>query len=306
MKNITHKYETERTATASAFVSMPAELRERVRRRDTEKGDALEIARVAAVMGAKKTWEIIPFCHPLLITRVDVDYDFVDAGIRVDVTASAVATTGVEMEAMTAAACCALTLYDMLKPYDAAVEITYTRLESKRGGKSDLGPRHLDPPLRAAVLCVSQAVLDGKKDDAAGDAVREQLERVGAELVVDEVLGADPAALSEQLIRLVEGSVELIVTVGGTGVGTDDFVVDVVRPLLDKELPGVAEAARSYGLRRTPRAMLSRSIAGIAGRTLIYTAPGSTSGARDSLTAIIAELTHAVDVVRKQQRGGGA
>lgn len=145
MRNITHKFDSLRTAVAESFVTMPPALRTIVESRNTEKGDALEIARVAAIMAAKKTWEILPLCHQIPITQLDVDYGFEADGIRVTVTAGAVAPTGVEMEAMTAASVCALTLYDVLKPYDDAVEVGGTRLLSKRGGKSDRGAR-LTPP----------------------------------------------------------------------------------------------------------------------------------------------------------------
>lgn len=145
MRNITHKFDSLRTAVAESFVAMPPALRSIVESRNTEKGDALEIARVAAIMAAKKTWEILPLCHQIPITQLDVDYGFEADGIRVTVTAGAVAPTGVEMEAMTAASVCALTLYDVLKPYDDAVEVGGTKLLSKRGGKSDRGMR-LTPP----------------------------------------------------------------------------------------------------------------------------------------------------------------
>lgn len=302
MRNINHKYETMRTAVAESFVVMSPELRDVVRSRKTEKGDALEIARVAAVMGAKKTWEIIPFCHQIPMTQVDVDYGFEDDGIRVRVTAGAVATTGVEMEAMTAASVCALTLYDMLKPYDAEVEISYTRLLEKRGGKSDFRAG-IAPPARAAVIVVNGSVASGKKDDSAGEAVRDALRGCGVEIVSDEVIGDDAALLRERVTARVD-EVELLLTVGGTGLGAKDIAVDTIAPMIERDVPGIIEAARTYGQRRTPRAMLSRGVSGLIGDTIVLTVPGSTGGARETMDALFPALLHAVGVMRKDPHAG--
>ena len=136
MKDVTDKDLTLRTSTAESKLSMPPEVQKLLRERKLEKGDALEIARVAGVMAAKKTGEIIPFCHPLALTGVAIEYAFEDGGIRTQATVKTIGPTGVEMEALTAASVAALTLYDMLKPHTQAMEIAYVRLLSKTGGKS--------------------------------------------------------------------------------------------------------------------------------------------------------------------------
>ena len=136
MKDVTDKDLTLRTSTAESKLTMPPEVQKLLHERKLEKGDALEIARVAGVMAAKKTSEIIPFCHPLALTGVAIEYAFEDDGIRTQATVKTIGPTGVEMEALTAASVAALTLYDMLKPHSQAMEIAYVRLLSKTGGKS--------------------------------------------------------------------------------------------------------------------------------------------------------------------------
>ncbi len=136
MKDVTHKDSTHREAIAESFISMPPDVQTLLRERRLEKGDALEIARVAGVMAAKRTPDIIPFCHPLPITGVDVVYEFQPDGVRVVTRVKTYAQTGVEMEALAAASLVTLTLYDMLKPHTQALEITRTRLLRKTGGKS--------------------------------------------------------------------------------------------------------------------------------------------------------------------------
>jgi cyclic pyranopterin monophosphate synthase len=136
MKDISTKQATHREAVAEGILLMPAEIQAMLRERRLEKGDALEIARVAGVMAAKKTWEIIPFCHPIPITHVGITYFHEPLGTRVQALVKTFAATGVEMEALAAVSLTVLTLYDMLKPHSQAIEIGYTRLLSKTGGKS--------------------------------------------------------------------------------------------------------------------------------------------------------------------------
>ncbi len=136
MKDVTEKDPTLRTSVAEAKITMPPEVQRLVHEKKLEKGDALVIARVAGVMAAKKTGEIIPYCHPLNLTGVAIEYAFDDDGIRTQATVKTIGPTGVEMEALTAASVTALTLYDMLKPHTQSLEIAYVRLLSKTGGKS--------------------------------------------------------------------------------------------------------------------------------------------------------------------------
>lgn len=144
MKDVTHKTPTRREATAESYITMPPDVQAMLRTRQLEKGDALEIARVAGVMAAKKTWEIIPFCHPLPITGADITYHFEPDGVRVEACVRTIAPTGVEMEALAAASIVTLTLYDMLKPHTKQLEIVHTRLLKKSGGKS--GDYEYRPP----------------------------------------------------------------------------------------------------------------------------------------------------------------
>jgi cyclic pyranopterin phosphate synthase len=136
MKDVTAKSPTLREAAAQSRITMPPDIQVMLRERRLEKGDALEIARVAGIMAAKKTWEIIPFCHPLPITGAEISYTFEEDGVCIEAKVRTLAPTGVEMEALTAASVAALTLYDMLKPHTKALEIQYTRLLMKTGGKS--------------------------------------------------------------------------------------------------------------------------------------------------------------------------
>jgi cyclic pyranopterin phosphate synthase len=136
MVDTSAKVETVRRAVASARVLMSAETVAAVRAQRTPKGDPLETARIAGVMAAKRTADLIPLCHPLPLTHIDVRATLEDFGVALEAEVSTRAQTGVEMEALTAVAVAALTIYDMCKAVDKAMTITDVRLESKTGGKS--------------------------------------------------------------------------------------------------------------------------------------------------------------------------
>lgn len=136
MVDTSDKGHTARRAVASAFVRMSPGTVAILRSHKTPKGDPLEAARIAGIMAAKRTAELIPLCHPLPLTHVDVVAHMSDEGVQLEATVATNAQTGVEMEALTAAAVAALTIYDMCKALEKGMTISNVRLESKTGGKS--------------------------------------------------------------------------------------------------------------------------------------------------------------------------
>ncbi len=136
MVDTSEKAVTARRAVASARVLMSPETVQAIRNHQTPKGDPLETARLAGVMAAKRTAELIPLCHPLPLTHVEVRAELHDAGVYLEAEVSTNAQTGVEMEALTAVSLSALTVYDMCKALDKSMTISEVRLELKTGGKS--------------------------------------------------------------------------------------------------------------------------------------------------------------------------
>lgn len=136
MVDISAKDATVREAVAEGRITMSAEALAAVRAGAVKKGDVLATARIAGIMAAKKTSDLIPLCHPLALSKVAVDFEFEDGGIRVVTLARLSGQTGVEMEALTAATVALLTIYDMAKALDKAMRISDVRLLSKSGGKS--------------------------------------------------------------------------------------------------------------------------------------------------------------------------
>jgi len=136
MVDVGEKPETARAAAASGFVRLQPNTVQILRDGALPKGDALAAARIAGIMAAKRTSDLIPLCHPLPISRVSVDLRITDAGVEIDAEVGVTGKTGVEMEALTAVSVTALTIYDMVKSVDRSAVITDIRLERKSGGKS--------------------------------------------------------------------------------------------------------------------------------------------------------------------------
>jgi cyclic pyranopterin monophosphate synthase len=203
------------------------------------------------------------------------------------------------MEALTAASVAALTLYDMLKPHTQEIEIRSVRVLSKSGGKSDWQVQALpagEGPCDRALGHGGR----GKQEDRAGKAIVEALRhQQSVEVVGYEILPDDQELLQERVRQLVAHNIDLVLTVGGTGLGPADRTVEALRPLIEREVPGVMEAARAYGQRRTPYAMLSRGLAGLIKNTLVITLPGSTRGAKETYEALFPAVLHIFSVMRR-------
>ncbi len=301
MRDITDKTSTLRVATAQAILKADAATVDRIRRRDLPKGDALEVAKVAAIQAAKNTSQIIPYCHPVPVSFVGVEYALGSDSITITTTVKALYKTGVEMEALTAASVAALTIYDMAKMLDTEMEIQGVTLLSKRGGKSDFVDTYSEP-LRAAVLVMSDSIAAGQKDDQSGRLIRDRLRERGVEVCDYTIVPDDPETIQGRLIAYADDmGLDLVVTTGGTGFSPRDNTPEAMAGVIEREIPGIPEALRAHGQERTPYSMLSRGKAGLRGRTLIINLPGSRRGVAESLDALLPGGLHAF----KMMRGGG-
>lgn len=299
MISVLNKIETLRRASAVSTVKASPEAIARLKANDLPKKDVLSVARVAGVLAAKKTHELIPYCHPIFIDHVEIEYEVSDDQIAVRATVEVIAKTGVEMEALTASSVAALTIYDMLKPVDKNMEIVLTRLVEKTGGKSDWIEK-LPKDLKAAVIVSSDSTAKGTRSDKSGRLIEERLRTQG--LTPDYVVLPDEAPqIKAKMEELIRQGVRLIITTGGTGLGPRDVTVEATREVIDREVPGIMEAARGFGQRRTPYAMLSRGLAGQKGGALIINLPGSSRGVEESLDAIFPAVLHAYKMM-----GGGS
>jgi len=152
--------------------------------------------------------------------------------------------------------------------------------------------------MRVAILTISDSVSRGTNKDVSGPAVREKCVQLGWDVVSEGILPDEPADIRERLISLEEGAaVDLILTTGGTGIGPRDSTPEATMAVCTKLVPGISELMRAEGRKKTPRAVLSRAIAGVRGRVLIINLPGSPRGAVESLDAVADLLPHAIQII---------
>lgn len=156
----------------------------------------------------------------------------------------------------------------------------------------------MSTPIRAAVITASDACFQGKRRDESGEALVELLQAAGAEVVARGILSDEPGPLMQKLADLIRrNDVNLIITTGGTGLGPRDNTPEATLRVIEREVPGIAEAIRAESLKSTPMAMISRGIAGVAFGTLIINLPGSPKAVRESFAVIKPVLAHAVDLL---------
>lgn len=151
--------------------------------------------------------------------------------------------------------------------------------------------------ITAAILTMSDKGARGERDDLSGPAIRDLVTEIGVTVRHSEIIPDDKEKIRERLI-LWSGKVDLILTTGGTGLSPRDVTPDATRQVIDREIPGIAEAMRLAGLTKTKRAMLSRAVAGVRGSALIINLPGSPAAVKDCLDAIREVIPHAVEKIR--------
>ena len=161
--------------------------------------------------------------------------------------------------------------------------------------------------IRTAIITLSDKGSAGEREDRSGAVIREMVTAVGASVDHYEVLPDERERIARVLTALADSrGFDLILTTGGTGVAPRDVTPEATRAVIDREVPGMAEAMRAESLKKTPHAMISRAVAGIRGRTLIVNLPGSPAAVRENLAVILPALSHTVEKIKGDPRECGA
>ncbi|MBI5055827.1 MAG: MogA/MoaB family molybdenum cofactor biosynthesis protein [Nitrospirae bacterium] len=155
--------------------------------------------------------------------------------------------------------------------------------------------------IKVAILTLSDKGSRGEREDTSGPAIERMMKKIGAKVVSSDILPDEKALIKKKLLSLCN-KVDLILTTGGTGVSPRDVTPEVTREVIQREIPGIAEAMRYKGLKKTPFAMLSRSVAGVRGKTLIINLPGSPSAVKENLSVVLDCLPHAIEKIQGCQK----
>ncbi len=295
MINVGDKPKTYRNATAQAVICIDSSTLNKIKDGVSPKGNVFETARIAATMGAKRTSELIPYCHSIPIDGINIEFKIESNYIRIIVNVNSIWNTGVEMESLTGASIAALTIYDMLKPLDPFLTIESLKVIEKHGGVSDFCECN-EVKLDAVVIVVSDSRTI--TSDKSGKIITNTLKTHGFNIIDYKVIPDDLSIIEKELKYYCDKAmVDIILTTGGTGIGSRDVTPEATKRVLEKDVNGIVECIRNYGQQRTPLAMLSRGIAGIRGSTMIINLPGSTNGVSQSLNALFPWIMHAFEVI---------
>lgn len=151
--------------------------------------------------------------------------------------------------------------------------------------------------IKVAILTLSDKGSRGEREDRSGPAIREVLKGIDSDILYYDILPDDKELIKEKLIGYA-GKVDLILTTGGTGLGPRDVTPEATREVIEREIPGIPEIMRIEGMKKTPRAMLSRAVAGVRGGTLIVNLPGSPLAVKENLEVIIDTIPHAIEKIK--------
>lgn len=316
MADIRRKRPSERRAVAvGELIAGPVGFAAIVER-TLPKGDAIAMAEIAGMQGAKQAATLMPLCHPLALEFVEVRCVPVPErhAIRVYCETALTARTGVEMEALAGASAALLTLYDLTKPVEPSLAIGGVRLLFKEGGKSGLWlhpegmsedeRRHYRPRIaprldgvQAAVITLSDRAASGIYEDRSGPIAEAALRGLGAEvryrLLPD---GIEP--LVQALREEATAGTRLVICTGGTGCGARDLTPEALAQVASREVPGLAELFRSASAAHTPLSWLSRAASALVGdRMLVICLPGSPKAVAQGVEILAPLLPHALAMI---------
>lgn len=297
MVNITPKFPTRRSATASCFLRTASSTVQALREKALPKGDALALAQVAGIQGAKWTAHLIPLCHTLEARHIDVTLFVEKQGVRIRSYVETVTPTGPEMEALVGATIAGLALYDMCKALDKGMVLEDVHLEEKSGGKSDMASELKNR--RTVLLTLSDRASNGLYEDKSGPLATERLLEAGLVIDHQEIIPDERSLLVQRLESLCDTrEPDLLLTLGSTGLSPRDIAPEATLAVIDRLVPGLPEAFRVQFFPQHPTAsFLSRGVAGLRGKTLIVNLPGRPSAVEEGLAILIPSLGHIFKMV---------
>tara|TARA_B100002049_G_scaffold228069_1_gene202294 strand:+ start:814 stop:1755 length:942 start_codon:yes stop_codon:yes gene_type:complete len=298
MVDVTDKTATERMAKAEGKIHLQQATIALIQDDSIPKGNVLTTAKIAGIQSAKKTAEIIPMCHQLNLSFVDMEFEL---GRELVIIRSIVKTreaTGVEMEALTAVSTAALTMYDMCKAVDKTMTIGAIKLVEKIGGKLDHAVEYRPS---VGIITMSDSISADKSEDKSGPILVKGFADSGCKADHQKVLPDGSEELIPTIESWIKDGVELIITTGGTGLGPRDLTLQLVENKFDSKLPGIEQALHAYGRGKVKTAMLSRLTAGVINGAIVICLPGSTGAVKDALKVLIPTIFHSFHMMKGEK-----
>ena len=298
MVDVTDKTATVRMAKAEGKIHLQQATIALIQDNSIPKGNVLTTAKIAGIQSAKKTAEIIPMCHQLNLSFVDLKFEL---GRELVIIRSIVKTreaTGVEMEALTAVSTAALTMYDMCKAVDKTMTIGAIKLVEKIGGKSDHAVEYRPS---VGIITMSDSISASSSEDKSGPILIKGFSDAGCRTLHQEVLPDGSDKLVPTIQNWIKAGVELIITTGGTGLGPRDLTIQMMENKFDSKLPGIEQALHAYGRGKVKTAMLSRLTAGVVNGAIVICLPGSTGAVKDALKVLIPTIFHSFHMMKGEK-----
>jgi len=298
MVDVTDKVVTTRIAKAEGKIAMLPETILAIKDDILPKGNVLTTSKIAGIQSAKKTADIIPMCHQLNLSFVDIEFDIYKDTILIRSIVKTKEATGVEMEALSAVSVAALSIYDMCKAVDKTMVIGDIKLVKKLGGKSD----HLvEYRPKVGVITLSDSISSGEGEDRSGPILVNGFSNAGCVVDHHETFPDGSEKLVSTIQDWVEEGLELIITTGGTGLGPRDLTIETMKKVFDSKLPGVEQALHAYGRGKVKTAMLSRLTVGVINGAIVICLPGSTGAAKDALRVLIPTIFHSFHMLKGEK-----
>jgi molybdenum cofactor biosynthesis protein MoaC len=298
MVDVTEKTPSIRRARAEGIIMLQADTINLIQNEAMPKGNVLTTAKIAGIQAAKKTWDLIPMCHQLNLSFVDLEFELNREQIMIRSIVKTREATGVEMEALTAVSTAALTIYDMCKAVDKTMTISAIKLVEKIGGKSG---HAIEYRPRVGIITMSDSISAGKSEDRSGPMLLKGFTDSGCKGDHQKVLPDGSEELIPTIEAWIQDGVELIITTGGTGLGPRDLTIQMVENNIDSRLPGIEQALHAYGRGKVKTAMLSRLTAGVVKGTIVVCLPGSTGAAKDALKVLIPTIFHSFHMMKGEK-----
>ena len=298
MVDVTEKTPSIRRARAEGIITLRADTINLIQNEAMPKGNVLTAAKIAGIQAAKKTWDMIPMCHQLNLSFVNLEFELDREQIMIRSIVKTRESTGVEMEALTAVSTAALTIYDMCKAVDKTMTISAIKLVEKIGGKSG---HAIEYRPRVGIITMSDSISAGKSEDRSGPMLLKGFTDSGCKGDHQKVLPDGSEELIPTIEAWIQDGVELIITTGGTGLGPRDLTLQMVENNIDSRLPGIEQALHAYGRGKVKTAMLSRLTAGVVKGTIVVCLPGSTGAAKDALKVLIPTIFHSFHMMKGEK-----